>query len=205
MANNDKAQQDFSKGALDGIQTLIGRMDLKAGIVLTLVGLLSAALYALSGSLLGRVPTVLCHQFLLSVLAVYFLFMTYILWQTTSVFIARPASVGNFSKAPLMLYPLLILKTFKSDKDYAERAANLSHDDILADYANQIMECSNIYKLKHEYVNKSVKALAFLLLPWFIFVVTATSQIFLYEKSKCEVQGKIMLEDKTNTTPAKKA
>jgi hypothetical protein len=60
MANNEKAQEDFCKGALDSIQNLIGRMDLKAGIVLTMVGLLSATVCALSVTLLGHISASLC-------------------------------------------------------------------------------------------------------------------------------------------------
>ena len=179
MANNEKAQQDFCKGSLDSIQILIGRMDLKAGIVLTVVGALSAALYSLFNVFIKQnFLSLWCNLFLGFLIIVYFCCMTYILWQTTRVFLARPASVGNYSEAPLMLYPLLILRTFKSDKDYVERAVKLSHGDMIADYANQIMECSNIYKLKHEHVNKAIKTLAFLLLPWLLFVVIVTWKVF---------------------------
>ena len=178
-ANNEKAQQDFCKGALDSIQNLLGRMDLKAGIVLTVVGLLSAAVYALAASLWNK--TALSSEFrwmMVSILALYFANAVYILWQTTRVFLARPPSVGNYSQAPLMLYPLLISQTFKSDKEYAEKAMQLTHANIIADYSNQIMECSNIYRLKHTHVNRSIGGLRLLFLLWFIFIVAATANLF---------------------------
>jgi len=179
MENNEKVQQDFCKGTLDSIQSLISRMDLKAGIILTVIGALSAGLYALLGVLIKcGLASLHCNLLLMGIIILYFLDIIYILWQTMRVFLARSATVGNYSQAPLMLYPLLILRTFKSDKDYAERAKQLSHNDIIADYANQTMECSNIYKLKHEHVNKAIKALGFLLLLWLIFVVIATWKIF---------------------------
>lgn len=180
MENNEKVQQDFCKGALDSIQSLINRMDLKAGIILTIIGALSAGLYALLG-VLTKCDLASLHGnwLLIVVIILYFLNIIYILWQTMSVFLARNATVGNYSQAPLMLYPLLILRAFKSDKDYAERAKQLTHNEIIADYANQVMECSNIYKLKHEHVNKAIKALGLLLLLWLAFIVIATWKIFL--------------------------
>jgi hypothetical protein len=178
-ANSEKAQQDFCKGALDSIQNLLGRMDLKAGIVLTVVGLLSAAVYALAASILNQAALSSGFRWLLvSVLVLYFISVVHIFWQTTRVFLARPPSVGNYSQAPLMLYPLLISQTFKSDKEYAEKAMQLTHANIIADYSNQIMECSNIYRLKHTHVNRSIGGLRLLFLLWFIFVVAATVNLF---------------------------
>lgn len=179
MSAEQKAQQDFCKETLNNVQSLIGRMDLKAGVVLTIASLLSAAIYALGSCFFskGVYPQYLC-RFLVGALIIYFLLFAYILWEATRVFIARTAMMGNYSGAPQMLYPLLILKTFKSDKDYAEKSANLSHQDILADYANQIMECSNIYRLKHQHVNRAITGLAILLIPWFGFVISVTLYLF---------------------------
>ena len=180
MSAEQKAQQDFCRETLNNVQSLIGRMDLKAGVVLTVASLLSAAIYALGSCFFskGVYPQYLC-RFLVGAVIIYFLLFAYILWEATRVFIARTAMMGNYSGALQMLYPLLILKTFKSDKDYAEKSANLSHQDILADYANQIMECSNIYRLKHQHVNRAIRTLAVLLIPWFIFVVFVTLHLFL--------------------------
>lgn len=179
MSAEQKAQQDFCRETLNNVQNLIGRMDLKAGIVLTVASLLSTAIYGLVSCFFSRgvYPQDLC-RFLVGVLIIYFLLLAYILWEATRIFIARTAMMGNYSGAPQMLYPLLILKTFKSDKDYAKKSANLSHQDILADYANQIMECSNIYRLKHQHVNRVITGLAILLILWFSFIGSVTLCLF---------------------------
>jgi hypothetical protein len=178
MADNEKSQQDFCKNALDSVQHLIGRMDLKAGIVITIVGLLSAAIYVLFSALINCMPQENIFKIIIIVSFVcYFGLVISVLMELKRVFLSRPPSLGNYSQAPLMLFPLLILSTFKSDKDYAERALKLTHKDIVADYSNQIMECANIYKLKHDHVNKAIRLLGFLIIIWFLCATLATFQI----------------------------
>jgi len=179
MDVNKTEQIDFCENSLQNIQNLIARMDLKAGIVLTIAGLLSPGVYPFVVALFEHHASATLRFALFCILAIYFVMLIFILWQIRKVFIARPASVGNYSQAPLMLYPFLILKNFKSDKDYAAKALELSHENIISDYANQIMECSNIYSLKHEHVNKAINGLLLLLVPWVLFLATSTGFLLL--------------------------
>lgn len=179
MLNKEKIQQDFCKGALDNIQNLINRMDMKAGIIMTVVGLLSAALYALLAVLI-KGKYIIGAGFIFFLVVFYFCVMTYILWQTMRIFLVRHATFENHSQAPRMLFPLLILQHFKTEKEYAARAIKLTHEDIIADYANQIMECSNIYNLKIEPIDKAIKAMKYLSELWLFVIAIAIWQIYFF-------------------------
>lgn len=178
-----KSQQDFLQKTLDNIQSLIARMDLKAGIVLTIVGLLSPAIYPFVIALFQNCMHIGVRIGVGVILIFYFAFLWFLLGAVRNVFIARPASLGNFSKAPLMIFPLLILNGYKNDKDYKDAALTLSHENIVADYSNQIMECSHIYKQKHEHVNKAIKWLLWLLVPWALFLMVSSGYLLFFGKS----------------------
>ncbi len=178
--SDKKAQQDFCKGALENIQNLIRFMDIKGGAILTMAGLLTAVLYGLvifymdNDAASGKI-----HYFLLVVVVVYFINLAIVMCKASLIFFARPGDSKNYSSAPLMLFPLLILKNHNTDKDYKERAENLSCEDILADYSNQIIVCSKIYEIKHDHVNSALNWVVLLLIPWFIFISGATIFLFL--------------------------
>jgi hypothetical protein len=181
--SDKQGQADFCKNSLQNIQNLIARMDLKAGIILTIVGLLSPAIYPFAIALFENCIHLAVRIILGVILTAYFIFLAFLLWAIRNVFVARPATAGNYSQAPQMLFPQLVVKTFKSDKDFKERALQLTHDDIIADYANQVMECSHIYNLKHGYVNKAIKWLLWLLLPWAFFLVVSSGYLLCLGKS----------------------
>ncbi|MDD5670041.1 MAG: hypothetical protein PHN49_00200 [Candidatus Omnitrophica bacterium] len=195
--NEKQDQIDFCKNSLQNIQNLIARMDLKAGIILTIVGLLSPAIYPFAIALFENCIHMVVRIGLGLILAVYFIFLALLLWAIRNVFIARPASVGNYAQAPQMLFPQLILKTYKSDKDFKEKATQLTHDDIVADYSNQIMECSFIYELKHNYVNKAIKWLLCLLIPWVLFLMVSSGYLLCLGKNCKNGQAEVGLEKKS--------
>src|SRR5205085_9863877 len=105
----------------------------------------------------------------------YLLVAFNVLFRATQVFGARIGAVNPETTSPGMIFPLMVVKRHqklgKPDEDlYLRRLLNARPQDLLHDYANQIIEISSIYQHRQKKLNESVKQFQWLSVVW---VVTA--------------------------------
>jgi hypothetical protein len=172
-----QTQLDFAHSAFSNIQELNRTMDQKASNLLAAVALLTAAL----GLVVSRVITVTVQQDWQRILKgagillvlVYLLLAFAVIFVATSIYQARSQRVSARTAAPGMLFPLMLLQRF-SVADQAIEAAYLARlrtvqlDDILQDYANQIIEVSIIYEAKQKQVNLCLRLFRWVGIFWFV-------------------------------------
>jgi len=153
---------DFARHCFNNAQKLTRLMDQKASLLLTAVGILTAALGTLIAQALGAaftVPGKWEASLAAGILVVVYLLLAFaVVFISTWVFIARPNTLRPDTLAPGLLFPLILLKKFDADEDRClERLSNLTPPEILFDYANQIIEIANIYRAKQRLVNLSIR------------------------------------------------
>jgi hypothetical protein len=80
------------------------------------------------------------------------------------------------SSAPGLLFPLILLEKYKQgynadEPGYYEQLLNVQGNDILHDFADQLMEISNIYQRKQQQINASIRWFEYLSVAWIISVL----------------------------------
>jgi hypothetical protein len=106
-------------------------------------------------------------------IVVYLLMAFNVISVATKVYQARPHSVRPNTAAPGMLFPLMLLERYsvegKANEDtYLERLHRLEPKEILHDYANQIIEVSDIYRAKQRLVNLALDHFRRLSILWVV-------------------------------------
>ena len=185
-----KARLDYVMRSFMNAQDLVRFMDQKAGYLLTAVGLLTTALGIVAAKALDadanltwrvqlswpELVVVLKTLALISFLA-YLLLAFVLLISATKVFKALPNLLKGRSTAPGLIFPLILLERYRGEGDhpnedsYYERLLNVQADDILHDFANQVMEVSNIYQRKQQQINASIRWFEYLSVAWIISVL----------------------------------
>ena len=111
---------DYADKCFQNMQELIRFMDQKAGFVLAAVGILSAALGSLTTSIFQQPPTsatqVTLRIISAGLLVAYLLIAFLVVWVAIRVFTARPNTLAPETTSPGLIYPLILLKKFKSDE-----------------------------------------------------------------------------------------
>lgn len=155
-------------------------MDQKATNILGVVGILTGAIgilvtyakpldFELVGMTAWRWTAAGVMAFFL---AIYLVVAFLVVRAAAEVYVAVPSRSDTESPAPGLIFPLTLVRRFKQDERlYAQRLATLTPADILADYANQIMEVLRIYRLKQAYVNRASSYFRWLALSWTIATV----------------------------------
>ena len=164
-------------------------MDQKAGYLLTAVGLLTTALGIVAAKALDANANLAWRLELSAPEAVTALkalalisFVTYmvlafiVLWYATRVFKALPNLLKRPTTAPGLIFPLILLERYKTgdnvDEDsYYNQLLNVQGNDILHDFANQVMEVSNIYQRKQKQINTSIRWFEYLSVCWIISIL----------------------------------
>jgi hypothetical protein len=154
-------------------------MDQKANYLLAAVALLTAAL----GLVVSRAITASAQndwQLLLKGIGILFILLYLLLafaliYVATSIYQARSHSqrVSATTSAPGMLFPLMLLERFSvankvDETAYLNRLRTLQLDDVLQDYANQIVEISIIYREKQKQVNLGLQIFRWTGVLWLI-------------------------------------
>jgi hypothetical protein len=155
-------QLEFAESAFANIQELNRTMDQKANNLLAATALLTAALgLVLARAIEARVQEdwqrVLKDVSMLLLLP-YLLLVFTLIFAATSIYQARRPRTSANTTAPGMIFPLMLLERFSvagkvDEMAYLARLRTLRPDDLLHDYANQIIEVSIIYKEKQKQVN----------------------------------------------------
>lgn len=172
-----QTQLDFARSAFANIQELNRTMDAKANYLLASVALLTAAL----GLVASRAVAVTVHedwQRLLKgtailLMLVYLLVAFAVIFVATGIYQARSPRHSAATRAPGMLFPLMLLQRYTvegqaDESAYLDRLRTLQADDILQDYSNQIIEVSIIYEAKQEQVNRCLSLFRWTGFLWLI-------------------------------------
>jgi hypothetical protein len=185
-----KVRLDYVMRSFMNAQDLVRFMDQKAGYLLTAVGLLTTALGIVAAKALDA-NAILTWRidlsspeliFLLKALALisfvaYLVLAFLLLASATKVFKALPNLLRGESTAPGLIFPLILLEKYRGDGVYAnensyyERLLEVRGNDILHDFANQVMEVSNIYQRKQQQINASIRLFEYLSVIWIISVI----------------------------------
>jgi len=176
----ENARLYFAQTNLENLQNLIRFIDQKAAFILTAVGVLTAALFTLvAGTVFAPAKTTI--DILLEVLLgintlAYTILASTVVYSAARIYTAGAAVLKPNTNAPGMIFPLTLLHRYNADEDsYHSKLITLSYEEMLHDYANQMMEVSNIYKQKHHYVNASVSRFRWLCMAWIIAVLLGTA------------------------------
>jgi hypothetical protein len=172
-----EARLSFAREVFANVQDLTKTMDQKANNLLSSVALLTAALGILASSAITA-GTQEDWQRLFKgagvlLIVVYLLMAFNVIFVATKVYQARTHSVRPDTTAPGMLFPLMLLERYsvegKADEDaYLKRLHRLEPEEILHDYANQIIEVSDIYKAKQRLVNLALERFRRLSILWIV-------------------------------------
>lgn len=178
-----EARLSFAREVFANVQDLTKTMDQKANNLLSSVALLTAALGILASSAITA-STQEDWQRLFKgagvfLIVVYLLMAFNVIFVATKVYQARTHSVRPDTRAPGMLFPLMLLERYsvagKADEDaYLERLHRLEPKEILQDYANQIIEVSDIYKAKQRLVNLALDHFRRLSILWIVTMLVLT-------------------------------
>jgi hypothetical protein len=184
-----KARLDYVMRSFMNTQDLIRFMDQKAGYLLSAVGLLTTALGIVAAKALDANANLTWHVELsapwlitsLKVLSLisfigYLLLAFVVLLTATRVFKALPNSLKRATGAPGLIFPLILLEKYRQDNNvddagYYMRLLNVQGNDILHDFADQVMEISNIYQRKQQHINTSIRWFEYLGVAWIISVI----------------------------------
>lgn len=173
---------DYAKTCFANAQELNRVIDLKANFLISAVALLTAALGIVASNALGIKAQpgadwqgVIKTVGILLILA-YLLMAFNVLHTATTVYRALAQSLRPNTSAPGLLFPLMLLSRStvdgKADEDvYLERLLAASPQDLLHDYANQIIEVSNIYRLKQEKLNLSLARFSQTSILWVVTMI----------------------------------
>jgi len=184
-----KTRLDYVMRSFMNAQDLVRFMDQKAGYLLTAVGLLTTALGIVAAKALDananlawqveisapELVTILKALALISFVS-YMVLAFIVLSNATTVFKALPNLLKRTSKAPGLIFPLILLEKYRSDDSvdedsYYDQLLKVQGNDVLHDFANQVMEVSNIYQRKQRQINTSIKWFEYLSISWIISVL----------------------------------
>lgn len=176
-----QARLAFAERCFTNVQDLNRSMDNKANFMLASVGLLTGSVGLLaSGAISGRITSDwpgLLRASSIALILVYLMVAFSVVYTATSVYRASTGTLRPDTLAPGLLFPLMLLARYKTggrgDEDlYLDRLMNADASTLLHDYANQILENSNIYEAKQSQVNLSLKRFRWLSVLWVATMLT---------------------------------
>jgi hypothetical protein len=175
-----EARLGFARDVFANVQDLTKTMDQKANNLQASVALLTAALGILASSAISASTEEEWQRLFkgagVLLILVYLLMAFNVIYIATKVYQARPHSIRPDTTAPGMLFPLMLLERFsvkgKGDEDaYLLGLQRLEPKEILRDYANQIIEVSDIYRAKQQLVNHALNQFRILSILWIVTMI----------------------------------
>ena len=175
-----KTRIEFAERCFVNAQELSRFMDQKASFLLSAVALMTGAAGILASKAMDAradqdwqaVLKALAFASFLVYAAVAFI----VIYNATRVFRALPNILPRDTAAPGLIFPLMLLQRYKPGQDigednYYSRLLAVGPDDILHDYANQIVEVSSIYQRKQEKINRSIRLFQYLNVSWIVTIL----------------------------------
>src|SRR4051794_2005623 len=175
-----EARLSFAREVFANVQDLTRTMDQKANNLQASVALLTAALGILASSAVTANSQDDWQRLFkgagVLLVLVYLLTAFHVIYVATKVYQARTQSVRPDTTAPGMLFPLMLVERYsaggKADEDaYLNRLQRLDPKEILHDYANQIVEVSDIYRAKQGLVNQALDSFRRLSILWIVTMI----------------------------------
>jgi hypothetical protein len=166
----------FATHVLNNIQELIRFIDQKSGLILIIASLLSTGYLAIMNIYFSQTRVSFLEDLLMVILIAWFLIrISLVIWYALWVFVPRLGPMTNRSGAPEMFFPLMILRKFnEDDKRYYAKLDSTTESDHLADYSQQIVATSAIYRAKHRNLNHALDSIFPATLAWVVGLLTAT-------------------------------
>jgi hypothetical protein len=167
----------FAQATLENIQELIRAIDSKASNVVSSVALLTASLGIVAGAAIGANPDGTAEWSLkvagITLILAYLLLAFAVIYLATRVYRAHVRALRPGSSSPGLIFPNIILQRHrtdgKPDEDlYLRRLAQASDFELLHDYANQIVEVSNVYTIKQRQLNLCLDIFRGLSIVWVV-------------------------------------
>ncbi len=163
---------------LDNTQMLVRAMETKAAFTLTATGVLSASIFGIIQAL--RTPTFNEGLVIAVCIVVYVVMASMTMLSASRVYIASGTTLNPNPNTAGLLFPLMILQRYNDDFDaYHKQWTSISTNELLRDYAHQVLEVSNIYRAKQRNVNRTLRLFRVLCLCW---IVVATVGILIHIK-----------------------
>lgn len=176
--NRDQTQAAaFARHVFDNGQNLIARMDGKAGAVLVIVGLLTSSLLAATSRFKPDLNSLnFNHYVIYALLLTFFVAIIAVVLEIKSVLLARLGDNENTSDSPRLIFPSNIISMYgSSSKNYYNKISNLSSDEMIRNYSQQIVANSRIFNTKAVHVNKAIKAMLTASIVWLMECVALIS------------------------------
>jgi len=169
-------QFHFAMHGLQNSQDLVRFLDQKAGLVITAVSILTAAIGALlieavKSAPVGVVGVAFRGAIGIGVLMYMLLAFTVISWAIRVLMPAVNRLLPD-TQALGLIFPLMVLQRTKADdRVYAQRVAQASIEDLIYDFGNQILEVSYVYQEKHDQLGKVMRYFRWLSILWILLML----------------------------------
>ena len=170
-------QLRFVERVLDNAHGLNRSIDVKANFLITAVGILTTAIGILAAGALGVKPAADWTAFLrgagIVLILLYLMTAFSVVYPATQVFKAISKPIHPDTGAPGMLFPMMLLSRYQekggpSENAYLAGLGRVTRQELLHDYANQIVEVSNVYDYKQRQINSSIRRFQVLSVLWVI-------------------------------------
>lgn len=177
-------QFNFAMQGLQNSQDLVRFLDQKAGLVITAVSILTAAIGALlieaiRGAPVGVFGLAIRGAIGVGVLLYMLLAFAVISWAIRVLMPAVNRLLPD-SHALGLIFPLMVLqRTDADDAVYTRRVVQASIEDLIHDFANQILEVSYVYKEKHEQLGKVMRYFRWLSILWVLLMLLLSVSVAL--------------------------
>ena len=164
---------DFAARGLANVQELIRFMDQKSGLVISAVGILTTAQGAFMLRALSSTPQTLLEitlpMLIITCALTYTLVAFSVVFAGMKVFTPSVAPRRAASQSPGFLFPLAVLAKNDGNEDiYHQKMVASQPSDLLLDYANQMIEISNVFEAKHRYLNIVFRRFRWLSFLWLL-------------------------------------
>lgn len=178
-----KARLDYVQRCFQNVHELNRMMDQKANFLLAAVALITGALAVIATAPLNRKTPEDWQVYLRIAAFVFLLIYLFVAFRvivvTTQVFRAIGTMVSPNTRAPGLLFPLMIMERYANEDAYRNKSSSLTYDDIFEDYSNQIIEVSNIYSYKQKVMSQAMDAFHVLVWLWLATICLEALTAFL--------------------------
>ena len=169
-------QIEFAELAFRNNQDLVRFIDQKASLMITAVGVLTAAI----GTLLIRALSVPAEELwqvfvrlVVCVIVLAYMLMAFLVI-TAAARVLAPSTkpLRTDSQSLALLFPLALLARSQDDEEqYFARLSNATPEDLLRDYANQIVEIANVYRGKQRQLGIAIGHFRTLSVLWVVTIL----------------------------------
>jgi uncharacterized membrane protein (DUF2068 family) len=178
-----KTQLEYAQKCFQNAHELNRMMDQKASFLLAAVALVTGALGIIASAALGR-KTPEDWQWYFKLVAfssmLLYLFAAFIvIFVASQVFRAKSTMVSPNTTALGLLFPLMLLKRYPDATQYKTRLVATTQDEIIDDYAHQIIEISNIYRQKQSSINLATRVFQWQMCLWLVSILLLAFAAFL--------------------------